>query len=384
MAVHVANSLSDVSAAEWNSLGLNGSPFLRHEFLFALETQRCADTRSGWRASHILVRDDVSSELIGAIPLYLKKHSWGEFVFDWSWASAFAQHGLDYYPKLTCAIPFTPASGPRLLTKAGYEAAGTRVSLAKALQALAQELEVSSAHVLFPSDEDLAVLKATGFLVRSDCQFHWRNRNYASFDEFIATFRAEKRKKALRERRRVREAGIRFETLAGAEISDDLWNRAFALSESTFAQHGHEHYLTAGFFKTVARALPESVVAICALFGEQLVGVAICFRGDTTLYGRYWGQAANFHSLHFETCYFQGIEYCIRHGLQSFEPGTQGEHKIARGFEPTLTHSAHWIADDRFSKALSAHLASERIAVEQYRDAVSEHLPFHRSDDRTS
>jgi predicted N-acyltransferase len=379
MAVQVVESLSDIAAEEWNALDLRGNPFLRHEFLSTLETEHCADARGGWRAQHLLLRDDATQKLIGAVPLYLKDHSWGEFVFDWSWASAYSQSGLNYYPKLSCAIPFTPASGPRLLARADSSAAQTKAALAIAVQSLAKELQLSSAHVLFAVEDDLAALKSLQFLVRSDCQFHWHNRGYASFDDFIRTFRADKRKKAMRERRRVSEAGIRFETRSGREMDADLWDRAFALSDSTFAQHGHEHYLTANFFKEIARTLPDSVVVICALHSEQLVGVAICFRGDDTLYGRYWGQAANFHSLHFETCYFQGIEYCIKHGLKSFEPGTQGEHKIARGFEPTLTHSAHWIADSRFAQALNAHLVRERLAVERYRDQMREHLPFHRA-----
>ncbi len=378
MSIHVVESLTDVSAVEWNGLNLCGNPFIRHEFLCTLETERCADRHKGWRAQHILLRSDDTLELIGAIPLYLKNHSWGEFVFDWSWASAFARHGIDYYPKLSSAVPFTPASGPRLLTASKGDPGQIRMALANALRSLAQELGVSSAHVLFAETEDMQVLRSLGFLARNDCQFHWRNREYSSFDDFIATFRADKRKKALRERRRVSEAGIRFEIRSGGEMDDDLWDRAFALSESTFAQHGHEHYLSASFFKAIARAMPNAVIAVCAMHGGQLVGVAICFRGDETLYGRYWGQAANFHSLHFETCYFQGIEYCIKHGLKTFEPGTQGEHKIARGFEPTLTQSAHWIADTRFAEALEAHLANERTTVERYQEAMRGHMPFHR------
>lgn len=379
MSVHVLRSMRDVSAAEWNALDLRGNPFLRHEFLSTLEEQGCADAATGWRAQHLLLRQDATNELLGAIPLYLKNHSWGEFVFDWSWASAFSQHGLDYYPKLSSAVPFTPASGPRLLVKPDSNSDKSRSALARALVSHAKDLNVSSAHVLFAIDEDRAALEAEHFIPRSDCQFHWRNRDYSSFDDFIGTFRADKRKKALRERRRVSEAGIRFAIYGGGEMTDSLWDAAFALSESTFAQHGHEHYLSAEFFKSIARTLPDTVVVICALHGDDMVGVAICFRGSDTLYGRYWGQSANYHSLHFETCYFQGIEYCIKHNLQSFEPGTQGEHKIARGFEPTLTHSAHWIEDARFADALRAHLARERAAVDRYRLQMTEHLPFHRS-----
>ncbi|HYM35638.1 MAG TPA: peptidogalycan biosysnthesis protein, partial [Steroidobacteraceae bacterium] len=241
MSIRIIDSLHEVAASEWNALELNGNPFLRHEFLLALEAHHCADARTGWQAQHLLLHDDGTRELIGAIPLYLKRHSWGEFVFDWSWASAFSQHGLEYYPKLTCAIPFTPATGPRLLARSD----ATRATLADELKGFAEELNVSSTHVLFATEADVAALETLHFLRRCDCQFHWRNRDYASFDDFIATFRADKRKKALRERRRVAEAGIRFEWRSGNEMNDDLWNRVFALSAATFARHGHEHYLNA-------------------------------------------------------------------------------------------------------------------------------------------
>jgi len=379
MSVRTISSLADVSAAEWNALELHGNPFLRHEFLFTLEQQHCADRHTGWQPMHLLLHDESTRQLLGAVPLYLKKHSWGEFVFDWSWASAYSQQGLEYYPKLTSAVPFTPASGPRLLVNSNTDAARTRSVLAEALQATARQLRVSSAHVLFAEEADIAALQSHRYLSRCDCQFHWRNRTYADFDQFIGTFRADKRKKALRERRRVVEAGIRFETRSGHEMTDDLWHQAFAMSAGTFARHGHEHYLTVDFFKAIARVLPDSIVAILAFYQQQPVAVAICFRGENTLYGRYWGQTADFHSLHFETCYYQGIEYCIRHGLTLFEPGTQGEHKVARGFEPALTWSAHWIADERFEHALGAHLSKERSAVTQYQEAMREHLPFHRA-----
>lgn len=379
MRLRVIDSLEEVSAQEWNSLELDGNPFLRHEFLFALEEHACADTASGWQAQHLLLRDPETDTLLGAVPVYLKKHSWGEFVFDWSWASAYSQHGLYYYPKLTSAIPFTPASGPRLLVNPNSDRESVRTSLAKALHDFAVDLKVSSSHVLFAPEVDVTALAKLRYLTRCDCQFHWRNRGFGGFDEFMATFRADKRKKALRERRRVAEAGIQFETRNGDDMTNELWDRVFAMSASTFARHGHEHYLNVDFFKSIAKTMPETIVVIIAVHEREPVATAICFRGAKTLYGRYWGQAENFHSLHFETCYFQGIEYCIANGLTSFEPGTQGEHKIARGFEPTLTWSAHWIADPRFSQALEAHLRQERAAVERYRDAMREHLPFHRA-----
>jgi len=372
----ILDSLADIPANEWNALQLHGNPFVRHEFLYALEHSGCATSATGWQAHHLVLRD--AGKLIGAAPLYLKDHSWGEFVFDFSWANTYARLGLPYFPKLVCAVPFTPATGPRLLIAPNADASAVRRRLVAAMCAIADERSLSSVHLLFADEPSQASAQESEFLQRQDCQFHWSNRDYRTFDDFIATFRADKRKKLLRERRRVLEAGIRFDVRHGGQMNNDDWDIAFALSALTFARHGHEHYLNVEFFKIIARAMPEAVVVIRATHGADTVAVAICFRGDDTLYGRYWGAGGDFHSLHFETCYLQGIEYCIAHGLQRFEPGTQGEHKVARGFEPTYTRSAHWIADSRLRSAIAAHLAREREAVTHYADEVREHLPFHR------
>jgi predicted N-acyltransferase len=373
MPISVASSMSSIPAAQWNALLSDTNPFTRHEFLAALEEYRCATRSTGWTPHH-LTMTDARGSLIGAVPLYRKHHSWGEFVFDWGWANAYARLGLQYYPKLVAAVPFTPAPGTRLLGRDDR----TRAALAAALVSQATAQDLSSVHVLFPQDSELAALEDAGFLLRRDCQFHWHNRGYGSFDEFIQTFRADKRKKALRERRRVREAGIQMQILSGAQVSASLWRTVFAFSERTFAVHGNEHYLNAGFLQGIAQRLPQSLLVVLATLHEKPIAAAIFFRSDDTLYGRYWGTSGDYHSLHFETCYYQGIEYCIREGLQRFEPGTQGEHKIARGFEPTYTWSAHWLADSRIRRALQAHLQEEGAAVDSYMNAVREHLPFHR------
>lgn len=375
MRTRFLKSIDRVPAAQWNALNTTQIPFLSHEFLAALETTGCVGESTGWIPHHLLLEDD-SGAPVGAVPLYLKTHSWGEFVFDWSWARAYTQAGLDYYPKLVSMPPFTPATGPRLLIAPGADAAATRQALARAIVEHAGELSLSSAHAVFVTETDRDVLQENGFLLRQDCQFHWHNRGYGSFEAFLATFRADKRKKALRERRRVREGGVTYRTLSGSEISDALWDIVFAFSARTFAMHGHEHYLNAAFFKTLSRTLPDAVVVKLAMLQDTPIAAAICFRSHDTLYGRYWGAAANFDSLHFETCYFQGIEYCIDHGLQHFEPGTQGEHKVARGFEPTTTWSAHWIADPRFRRAIDNYLSEEREAVGQYAESVRDHVPF--------
>jgi len=380
MSVQVIASLTEVAAKDWNALDLGGNPFLRHEFLLALEQTGCANASSGWQPLHLILRE--GNELIGALPLYAKPHSWGEFVFDFSWSSAYARSGREYYPKLLSAIPFTPASGSRLLaaTRPPSEQAAIRKQLVASLLEHARTLNLSSAHVLFTTPEEQQLLQDNGFIARSDCQFHWRNRDFKTFDDFIATFRADKRKKALRERRRVAEAGITFETLHGDELTDAQWRVAMQLSEATFNSHGHEHYLNETFFRTIGRDLPRSIMIKFAMFEGRPVACAIFFLGGNTLYGRYWGAAAEFHSLHFETCYFQGIEYCIEHGLLHFEPGTQGEHKIARRFGPAKTSSAHWISDPQFARAIASHAAQEREAVDRYIESVNEHLPFRRDD----
>ena len=377
--IQVIESLDEVSADEWNALDLQGNPTLRHEFLAAFEHTHCAISRTGWRAQHLLLRSQKGA-LVAAMPLYLKPHSWGEFVFDFGWASAYQRHGARYYPKLTSCIPFTPATGNRLLVSSSdqFDAQSLRNELVKNALDLMREESLSSLHCLFTTRIDQAVLEAFGCIARVDCQFHWNNHRFQTFDDFIATFRADKRKKALRERRRIAEEGIHFVTLTGAELSDEQWRIAMHLSEQTFRSHGHEHYLNVDFFREVSQKLPASIVVKFAMKAGDIIATAIFFRGDDTLYGRYWGAEDAYNSLHFEACYYQGIDYCIANGIQRFEPGTQGEHKIARGFVPTKTTSAHFIADQRFAHAIREHVQQERKAIDAYIHEVNQHLPFHR------
>jgi predicted N-acyltransferase len=372
------SSMADIDAASWNALSGSGHPFLRHEFLLALEETGCATPRTGWTARH-LVLEDAGGRAVGAMPLYRKSHSRGEFVFDYAWASAYQQHGLPYYPKLLAAVPFTPVSGSRLLVAATPEAAATRKSLIRTAQEYARAEDLSSWHVLFPSDESLESLQAAGLIMRRDCQFHWFNQDYESFDAFLAGFTAEKRKKAKRERRRVAEAGIEFDTRLGGDIDDALWETLYEFYADTFYRHGQEPYLNLRFFKRIGASMPDRLMLKVARQGSQPIAVAIFFIGADALYGRYWGAGGNFHSLHFETCYYQGIEYCIENKLARFEPGTQGEHKVPRGFVPTLTHSAHDITEPRFAAAIRDFAAREGRGVDRYAAAVREHVPFHRA-----
>ncbi|MGD9843261.1 MAG: GNAT family N-acetyltransferase [Steroidobacteraceae bacterium] len=384
MAVRILHSIHEVAATEWNALELHGQPFLRHEFLAALEDTGCVCADTGWIPQHLLLLDE-KNHLKAAAPLYLKTHSMGEFVFDFSWAQAhdrtFAIQQATYYPKLVSAVPFTPATGPRLLLAQDADQAKLRRELSQAIQDLSDELQISSAHILFPALNDYQALIEQGWLPRTSCQFHWFNRGYQNMDDFLGRFRADKRKKARRERRRVlEEYGIQFRTLCGAELSTANWQTLFSFSESTFHQHGHEHYLTAEFFQRVAQTLPDQVMVKLAEHQGKPVASAIFFHSDTTLYGRYWGAQGNYDSLHFETCYYQGIEFCIERDLQLFEPGTQGEHKIARGFEPTLAYSAHYVRELRFRHSLAEHLHLERQAIDNYAQQLRVHVPFHRHD----
>jgi len=373
----IAPSLADVPASEWDALDTAGNPFLAHAFLEALESCGCVGGDSGWMPHHLLLRD-ATGRLVGAVPRYLKAHSWGEFVFDWSWAQSYARAGLSYYPKQLAAVPFTPVTGPRLLVRRGPDAAALRTLLAEALRRDAARHGHSGAHANFTTDDDQQAFEAAGFLRRHDVRFLWRNRGYRDFDDYLEGFRADKRKKVRRERRRVAESGIAFVSLAGESIEPALWAAIFAFSERTFLLHGNAHYLTAGFLAEVARRQPGSVVVKLAERAGVPVAAAIFFQGGSTLYGRYWGAAAPEDSLHFEACYYQGIEHCIAHGLDAFDPGTQGEHKLARGFEPTLTRSAHWLAHEGFMSAVARYLERERAAVAEYVAVAAQHLPFQR------
>jgi len=397
-------SIAQIDARRWNALlgetssapGVPGTaivpgtasapgaaPFLRHEFLLALEESGCATARTGWAPRHLTL-EDRDGALKAALPLYLKSHSRGEFVFDFSWANAYLQHGLRYYPKLVSAVPFTPVTGPRLLIDP-RAAAAERRALERALLTAAMEYartqRVSSWHVLFPDEESLGALRRADLIERRDCQFHWHNRGYGSFEAFLATFTAEKRKKAKRERRRVAEAGIEFETRFADEIDEATWSTLYEFYADTFYRHGHEPYLNLRFFKLITARMPERLMLKIARLGSQPIAVAIFFVGDEALYGRYWGAAGHYHSLHFETCYYQGIDFCIERGLKRFEPGTQGEHKVPRGFVPVITASAHDVVDPRFAAAIRDYAARESRGVDRYAAAVNEHVPYHRPSD---
>jgi predicted N-acyltransferase len=376
MQTRIIEAIDQIDPDSWNSLASNDNPFIRHEFLATLEETGCASAATGWLPLHILC-ESAEGKLLGALPLYLKNNSYGEFVFDFAWANAYNQAGLNYYPKLVSAVPFTPATGPRLLVNAELSnATEVQLTLIEAATSLAPKVDASSLHILFPDEAQAAGLQQAGLLKRKDCQFHWHNDNYADFAEFVARFTAVKRKKVRRERRRIREAGIEFTTRSGNELTASDWEEIMPLYAATFLRRGRDPYLNKEFFIKIAKRIPDNVVVFTGHAGAELVAVAICFRSATTLYGRYWGASRFVDSLHFETCYYQGIDYCIANGLQTFEPGTQGEHKISRGFIPAETWSLHWLSRPDFAVAIDDYLGRERKNIDHYIDAVGEHVPY--------
>ena len=373
MKVTVHDSIADIAREDWNSLAGDAYPFLDHAFLDLAEHTGSVSPDAGWTPRHLTISE--SGKLRAALPLYEKSHSWGEFVFDWAWANAYEQAGFDYYPKLVSAVPFTPATSTRLLLADKHDADAARALIIAATQ-LATDTECSSVHFQFPTEPEIALFETNGLLLRKDCQFHWHNRDYGSFDDFLSTFTSAKRKKAKRDRRRVKENGIRFRRLRGFELDHDTWSTVYALIARTFMMRGSLPYFNQAFFEGLSERLPDNVLVILAELDAEPVAAAVFFESATTLYGRYWGSDGHFDALHFETCYYQGIEYCIETGKRLFEPGTQGEHKVSRGFSPVTTWSAHWLAHPEFANAIERYLDAEGRHIEQYIDAVDQRTPY--------
>ena len=375
LTVEFATTLASIDPVEWDGIAGDDYPFLRHRFLLGLEETGCTNADSGWQPCHVVLRRGTAA--IAVMPMYLKSHSYGEYVFDWSWADAWHRSGLDYYPKLVSAIPFTPATGPRLCMAAdGDKEAITRTVL-QAIQELASKRDISSWHVLFPNQAVSEQLLNLGMHQRIATQFHWFNAGYENFDDFLATFNSRKRKSLRRERQRVVEQGLRLETRTGDEISAEHWQQFHTFYQLTYAKRsGHGGYLTREFFTQTAAAMGDQVVMVLAYHEDTPVAGALYFRSSDTLFGRYWGCEHEFDCLHFEACYYQGIEYCIANGLQRFDPGAQGEHKIQRGFHPVQTYSNHWIADPQLSAAVGDFTRREVDHVEAYREQAATLLPF--------
>ena len=369
MNIRLIHNLAELPATEWDALA-GDNPFLRHAYLSALQESGCASPATGWDARFVTAWD--GDALIGALPLYFKSHSWGEFVFDWAWAEAYQRNGLDYYPKLVSAVPFTPVAGPRLLAARPE----TRAALLAAALDLARTSGVSSLHLLFPEPAQAEEMAAQGLMPRQGVQLHWRNPGYGDFDAYLAALRRDKRKKVQQERRKVRDAGIRFERLEGDRITPEHWRHYHRCYARTHAQFNSPQALNLDFFLRIGAAMPENLLLIVALRDDAPIAAALCFRDRHALYGRAWGTLEYHSGLHFETCYYQAIEYCIEHGLALFEGGAQGEHKLARGFLPTPTWSAHWLAHPRYAQAVADYLRRETGGIEQYVDELNERAPF--------
>ena len=374
MEIRTITSLGEIDAREWNQLAPDDYPFLTYQFLTALEDFDCLEPH-GWQTLHLLLEDE--GKLLGAMPTYLKTNSIGEFVFDWSWADAYERAGGRYYPKLVSAIPFVPSTGSRILLKPGNEDRKTiRTLLAKGAVTVAERLEVSSLHCLFPPDDELIHLTDSGMLERIGCQYHWHNGGYADFDDFLASLTSKKRKQIRRERREVVAAGIEVEILHGDEVSAAQWRTFYNFYCSTFYRRWGEPRFTLAFFQGLSERLPRQTVLFLARHNGEYVAGALALRGTQTLYGRHWGCSQHFKHLHFELCYYQTIEYCISRGLKRVDAGAQGEHKIARGFVPVRTCSAHWLRDIGFRKAIAEFLERETHMIEHQIDVLDNHSPY--------
>jgi predicted N-acyltransferase len=376
--IKLIQSVSGLEQKVWNELVKSAYPFLRWEFLRALEESGAVSEKTGWQPQHVLVFSE--GELIALMPMYLKSHSRGEYVFDHSWADAYARHGLRYYPKLLSAVPFTPCEGPRLVIKEEYELEEKQrifSGVVELFSRLADEFGISSWHCLFPEPESLKLYeKEDGVLKREAVQFQWFNKSYKSFDDFLAALTSKRRKNLKRERRRVEEQGIKISRLRTEDISSHHWQVFFDFYRATYWKRGMPEYLSLDFFTKLAELMPESLLMIVAEKEGELVAAALSLIGEDTLFGRYWGCLEDFDNLHFELCYYQGIEFCIEQGLKCFNSGAQGEHKIARGFEPVITYSLHWIAHSGFREAIADFLQEENTYMGRYKNAAGELLPF--------
>ena len=379
--IRVISSLAEVPAAEWDACAGAGNPFVSHAFLKALEESGSATAESGWLGQH-LVMNGPEGRLIGAVPLYLKNHSYGEYVFDWGWAEAFERAGGRYYPKLQCSVPFTPVTGPRLLVHpAAPDPEAVRRALIGGLVELTSRHGVSSLHVTFCTEEEWRSFGAAGFQQRLGLQYHWQNAGYGSFDDFLGALVSRKRKAIRKERRKVADSGVRLRAVTGDEIAERHWAAFHNFYLDTVDRKWSRAYLTRDFFLRLGETLAERVVLIMAEYDGHLVAGALNLLGDDALYGRNWGCAAEFKFLHFEACYYQAIDFAIQHGLSRVEAGAQGEHKIQRGYVPVQTYSAHLIENQGFRQAVGDFLEREQRAVRQEIDSLGDWTPFRRERD---
>ena len=375
LSLGIRNGIADIPAADWDALiGADDQPLVRHAFLSALEQSGCLQRDLGWSAMPLLLHE--GGQLIAAAPGYLKSNSHGEFVFDWAWADAYRRNGLEYYPKLLIGVPYSPITGPRLLVGADAHAGLRRAKLVGAIESLVGQLHLSSAHLNFLDEADAAALVHDPWLPRFDWQFHFHNCDYADFEALLSEFTQKKRKNIRQERRHAQGSGLAIEWLDGLRMCEADLDELHALYVETFDRKGNTAALTREFYSLIRERMPECLHAAVARRGSRIVAAAIFLSSSTTLYGRYWGAREDVPGMHFELCYYQGIEYVLRRGLRSFEPGAQGEHKIARGFPPTRTRSAHLIAHPGFRDAIRGAIDREGQALREYRVELDSHSPF--------
>ncbi len=370
---HIASSLSEVGQPAWDGLLARQdkpNPFLSFAFLDALHESGSASIDSGWQPQFITIYQD--DELVAAMPLYVKMHSYGEYVFDWAWADAYQRNGLDYYPKLLSAIPFTPVTGPRLMARD----ADARAALMAVLRGTQGASRVSSTHILYPPADQVQELADAGFMLRSGVQFHWLNAGYASFDEFLETLEKKKRKNIRAERRKVREAGVTLRRVRGMDATEADWRLFNRCYQHTYAAHRSTPYLNLDFFLRIGRTMPEHILLIIAERNGEAIASSLVVHTADTLFGRYWGELEHVPCLHFEAAYYQPLEFCIEQKIAVFEGGAQGEHKMARGFLPTKTWSAHWLAHPGFSDAIERFLEREQGGIDDYIDELNDRNPF--------
>ncbi len=379
--LRVVENISEFTANEWNSLvgasrqDINYNPFITRDFLLALEKSGSVSQKAGWLPRHLRLEDD-QGRLIGAVPNYLKGHSQGEYVFDHGWADAFERAGGRYYPKFQAAVPFTPATGPRLLNHAAYESEAVRLALAGGLRELADQTGVSSAHVTFALPDEIFALERAGFLHRTDQQFHFKNNNFKSYDDFLNELVSRKRKALKKERREALSDGIEIDWLTGSDLTEAVWDSFFRFYMDTGSRKWGRPYLNRQFFSLIGESMAEDILLVMAKRNGRYIAGAINFIGGDTLFGRHWGCIEDHPYLHFEVCYHQAIDFAIDRKLSVVEAGAQGEHKIARGYVPVTTHSAHYIVHEGFRNAVRDYLDHERREVEQIQSALEEHSPF--------
>jgi len=378
----IITSFADIHPADWNKLDGAEHPFLRYEFFQALENQKNLNHDSGWDCRIVCLYGQVDSQkkLIAAMPMFSKQHSWAEFVFDWSWANAYAQHGLSYYPKLLITTPYTPATTRKCLTHPEHEQTLLTSLLVKTAMDYAKQENVSSLHALFLDENETEVWRNHELIQRTDCQFHWQNhwqqKQDANFDDFLTRMTSSKRKKMRQERRSMQKQNVEFKIQTANQIDPSLWQNIYQCYANTFLLRGQPPYFSKELFIELAQSIGKQMPIVQGFHDDLLVGSAICFKSSDVLYGRYWGKMADINNLHFETCFYQTIDYALTNKLKHIEPGTGGTHKLRRGFEPKITTSMHWIAHDGFKVAIAENLKHERKAINRYYEQAKEHLPF--------